>query len=97
MVLTIELSPEDESRLRDLAANRGIPPEELVIQTVKQLLPIKQPDQKNLALIRLLEQWRREDETDDPEELERAEAELQELKAALNANRRATGERLLFS
>jgi hypothetical protein len=46
--------------------------------------------------LELLEQWRREDFTDDPELLRAAELELEEFKKALNANRAACGERLLF-
>jgi hypothetical protein len=44
----------------------------------------------------LLAQWAAEDATDDPEELARRDAEWDELKANLNANRAAIGERLLF-
>ncbi len=94
MALTIELAPEDEARLRELAARRGMPAEELVIETVKQLLPADLPDAKNLALIELLESWRKEDATDDPDELVRAEVELEGLKQSLNANR--PGQRPLF-
>ena len=39
MSLTIELSPQEEQRLREEAARQGLPPEELVLQAVKQLIP----------------------------------------------------------
>ncbi len=102
MTVTIDLTPEEEASLRHLADNKGLPAEELVRQTVKQMLPSAETaapvvDSKTQNLIDLLESWRREDATDDPEELDRREREWEELKANLNANRAATGERLLFS
>ena len=48
------------------------------------------------SLAEAFAQWQAEDATDDPGELRRAEEELDELKANLNANRAATGERPLF-
>ena len=48
------------------------------------------------SLGELFAQWRKEDETDDPEELARRDADLDELKANLNANRAATSEEPLF-
>jgi len=44
----------------------------------------------------LLARWRAEDETTDEQELARRDAEWEDLKANLNANRSAAGERLLF-
>lgn len=93
MELMIELSPEEEASLRELAADQGVPPEEVVTQAVKNLLP---KDQRNLDLIELIQRWREEDATDDEEELARRDKEWEELKTDLNANRAATGERLLF-
>ncbi len=52
------------------------------------------PTQSGLSA--LVEQWRQEDETTDEAELQAAQAELDEFKRNLNANRAATGERLLF-
>ena len=50
-------------------------------------------DSETLAL---LEAWAREDATDDPETLRAARKELDEFKRAMNANRTATGERILY-
>jgi hypothetical protein len=41
----------------------------------------------NSGTIALLQRWVREDATDDPATIARAEQELAEFKAALNANR----------
>jgi hypothetical protein len=45
------------------------------------------PPSDNSATIALLQQWAQEDATNDPPTIARAEQELGQLKAALNANR----------
>ena len=56
-------------------------------------LPPLPPGQATRDLLRV---WREEDATDNPEEMRKAEEELAEFKAAMNANRQAMGERLLY-
>lgn len=46
--------------------------------------------------LELLEAWAREDATDDPEKLRAAQKELDEFKKAMNENRAACGERILY-
>ena len=46
--------------------------------------------------LELLEAWAREDATDDPEKLRDAQKELDEFKRAMNENRIACGERILY-
>ena len=46
--------------------------------------------------LELLEAWAREDATDDPEKLRDAQKELDEFKKAMNENRTACGERILY-
>lgn len=46
--------------------------------------------------LELLAGWRQQDATTDPEQIRVAELELAEFKKAMNANRTATGERVLF-
>jgi hypothetical protein len=48
------------------------------------------------ATIALLEKWREEDATEDPELLRVAEQELAEFKKQMNENRVSAGEPLLF-
>jgi hypothetical protein len=45
------------------------------------------PPHDNSVTIALLQQWVREDATDDPVAITRAEEELAQFKAVLNANR----------
>jgi hypothetical protein len=44
----------------------------------------------------LLERWRREDATLDPEVIRASEIELEEFMEAMNRNRRNTGERPVY-
>ena len=50
-------------------------------------MPKHYTEQRNSATIALLEQWEREDTTDDPLAIAQAERDLAEFKTALNTNR----------
>jgi predicted DNA-binding protein len=92
MTLSIELSPELTDRLEQAAKQQGLEP----IEYARRLIEIHLPDAKGLALADLMHQWIQEDATEDPEEIARRDAEWEELRANLNANRAAAGERPLF-
>jgi hypothetical protein len=104
MTLTIELNPQEAAWIAAQAARQSLPPEDIVKRLIDAQLPRTpapvQPapaiSAKNAAAIAMLQAWREEDATEDPEELRKAEEELEELKRNLNANRAATGERLAF-
>jgi hypothetical protein len=100
MTLRIELTSEEDARLRAAASEQGIEPEVCAHRLLTEHLPPLTADRSSEAekdpTIALFEQWEAEDATDDPEEIARRIQEWEELKAGLNANRRATGERLLF-
>src|SRR5579884_1290993 len=101
MTLIIELTPSEEARLEAAARQEGIGPSELAKKLVTEHLPPLpniQPgvDEENAAAIALLQSWLEAEATDDPEEIREAKQELEEFKQNLNANRAATGERLLF-
>ena len=70
-------------------------PESTLVHSGTPLQPgaIGAVDTETLAL---LEAWAREDATDDPETLRAARKELDEFKRAMNENRTATGERILY-
>ena len=107
MTLTIELNPEEEAWLAAEAAQSGVHPNDIVRRLIDSHLVTDisqglgaagcgEVDKKNADAIALLQSWIEEDRTDDPEAIQRAEDELDELKRNLNANRAATGERLVF-
>ncbi|MBX9600784.1 MAG: hypothetical protein K2X35_07265 [Bryobacteraceae bacterium] len=60
------------------------------------LLPPAAPGASiDTATIELLESWKAQDATCDPEELRLAEQEVLEFQKAINENRTASGERIL--
>ena len=99
MTLTIDFTPQEEVWLNAQAAQQGLPPAEIVRRLVGERLPAPNGtptapenvypviDAENQALIDLLRSWREEDATDDPHELERRDAETQELLSSVEANR----------
>lgn len=104
MRLTIELTPQQDATLSAAARRKGIDRSDLARAIVADHLaeleapgntaPV--PDAENLAAIALLRSWLEEDATDDPEEIRKAEQELEEFRHNMNANRAAAGERLVY-
>ena len=106
MTLTIELSSQEETWLADQAAKQGLRPTDIVKGLIDvQLLPAASKEgslqtpvalsAKNAAAIAYLDARIEADATDDPDEIREAEEEFEELQRSLNANRAATGERLV--
>jgi hypothetical protein len=69
---------------------------ELEVENEQPQEAAPQIDAKNAAAIAYLDRKLQEEATDDPEEIRRAEEELSEFKRNMNANRAATGERLVY-
>ena len=93
MHVTLDLTPEEAARLYATAQKNGVSASECARQVLAAHLPPAEPTDRTLEL---LAQWEAEDATEDPDEIRRAEEELAELKAGLNAPRAAAGLRLLF-
>lgn len=90
MTLNIELTPEQAARLIAAARQQGMDPTAMIQKLVADHLPpvtVPVPDAENQALIALLDSWSAEDATDDPQELERRDAQTKELMSNLAANR----------
>ena len=98
MTLTIDLTPAEEARLTAAARRAGVEPADVMRKLVTEHLPPTETegDPRNAASISLLQSWLVEDATDDSNEICRAEEELAEFKHNMNANRAATGERLVY-
>ena len=90
MTVTLDLSPEQESRLQAQAQTQGKPLEVYLREAIDRLAP-PTLTAKQKAAIALLDSWRQEDATDDAAELARREAELAEFQAGMNANRADEG------
>ena len=107
MTLQIDVTPREEAWLADQAAQQGLPPAEIVKRLIDAQLPPVTPQEdaeqaapvlyaKSVAAIALLDTWIAEGNAADAETKQQAEQELEEFKRNMNANRAATGERLVF-
>ena len=98
MTLTIDLTPAEEARLAAAVRRTGAEPADVMRKLVTEHLPPAETegDARNAASISLLQSWLAEDATDDSNEIRRAGEELAEFKRNMNANRAATGERLVY-
>ena len=94
LVARLEAKPEDRERAA-AAVLAAFPEEAHGAEEASARLRARALERVD-ALRALFALWHQEDATDDPEELRRRDEEHLELQLALNANRRATGERLPF-
>ena len=83
MTLTVEFPPEVEERLGQAARARGLQPDEYVREVVTESLPVP----GRIPIANLFAQWEAEDATDDPAELAARQAEWEDLRANLEADR----------
>ena len=101
--MNYNISPQIAVQLNIAAKMRQIDPTQLLESLLADSLPAFpiEPqtapaiDAENAAAIAWLEQRMADDATDDPEEIRQADEEVAELRRNLNANRAATGERLV--
>jgi hypothetical protein len=98
MIFPLDLTDEELRRV-EAAQEKGIDVAALLRGVIAGLPPA--PDTRVVTeaedpTITLLELWLREDATDDPEEIGRAEEELAVFKRHMNAPRKEAGERLLY-
>ena len=107
MTLNIDFTPLEEAWLTAQAAQQGLPPAEIIKRLIDAQLPATTPqeasaqpgvaiDAKSAAAIALLDSWIAEGTAADAETRRHAEQQLEEFKGNMNANRAATGERLVY-
>lgn len=101
MTVTLKLKPEVEAQIAQKAAAEGtgvsdylekmieeaVKPEPRVVHSQEQLA-------RNQAALAMLEERGREDETDDPKEIARRQAEWEEFKKGMNENH--TSDRVIY-
>lgn len=85
MSMTFTIPPNLERRLNEQASRVGLRPDEYATSLIERGLAEAVPDQTTLDL---LASWEAEDETDDPAELARRQAEFEEFKEAMNRSKR---------
>ena len=91
MTVTLELKPDLDRRLRELARASGLAIEAYLVELIENTLPTR----RSKAAVELLGKWAEEDATRDPDELEARESEWKSLKAGLNESH--SSDRVLFS
>lgn len=106
MTLNIDFTPQETAWLNAEAQQQGLPPAEIVKRLIDAQLaasamptPVRSAPTltaEQEAAIALLTSYLETEATDDPEEIRQAEEELEEFKRNMNANRAATGERLVY-
>ncbi len=104
MSLHLDISPQAEARFTAAARQKGIDPAAYFEKMLSDYLPLVPADvqatpiisAKNAAAIAYLDRRLKEEATDDPEEIRKADAEVEELMQNLNRNRIESGERPLF-
>jgi hypothetical protein len=82
----LALSPEVLKRLQDEASRRGVDPEDFARQLIEENLARSETNQVNQTALELMDQWDREDETTDPEELEQRRRDLEEFKHVIDSS-----------
>ena len=97
MTVTLDLKPEIEAEVTRQANAQGVAlSEQIDLRRQPHLPPLSAEAQKekNQAAIELLNQWDDEDETDDPEEIARRQAEWEAFKTGMNQNH--TSSRIIY-
>lgn len=80
MTLTLEIEPELNGHLRELAQAEGLSVEQYVRRLLAQAVHARS-DREALALLR---EWESEDATDDPEEIGRRRRDWDAFRQAMN-------------
>src|SRR5579862_6486867 len=106
MTLNIAFTPQETAWLNAQAQQQGLQPAEIIKRLIDAQVattPASAPAKPASALtteqeaaIALLTSYLETEATDDPEEIRKAEEDLAEFKRNMNANRAATGERLVY-
>lgn len=84
MTLSLDISTDLESRLRDEAARAGMSPEEYVRRLIERSVPDAGAARYTLDLFA---QWEADEATNDPAELERRQREAEAFMEGMNRNR----------
>lgn len=101
MTVTLNLKPEVEATIAQKAAAEGTGVsgylEKIIERTVRpkpRVVYSQEQLTKNQAALAMLKEWDWEDETDDPEEIARRQAEWEEFRKGMNENH--TSDRIIY-
>lgn len=93
--MTLDLKPEVEAEVTRRAEAAGADLQEQINRIIAEAVKRQPPTLSDPALMErnreaqaVLRQWREEDKTNDPEEIARRQADLDEFKTAVNESHR---------
>jgi hypothetical protein len=94
--MSLDLAPETESLIREYASREGMNADEYLHHLLRTHAPRPKPVPADDPVLRFLQERLQEAESATPEEVAEDDAAFEQFQQAMNANRRANGERLLF-
>ena len=99
MTVTINLKPDVEARVSQRAAKEGAAVSDYLERIIEETVQLEKSNaeekqEKNQAALAMLQQWDEADKTDDPEEISRRQADLDDFMAAMNASH--TSDRVIY-
>jgi hypothetical protein len=84
--MTITLHQDVQEKLLREASRLGVPPEEFARRAIEEKLAASDATGRNQALLDVLDEWDREDATDDDAEIARRQQDFEEFKRAINSS-----------
>jgi hypothetical protein len=87
MTLMISLDPDLEKRLITEASREGVAPDEYARRIIQEHLPPAGLSPAAVATLKILDDWERENATNDPEQIARNQREGEEFMQNLARNR----------
>ena len=96
MTLNIDLSPEQEARLRAVAQSEGLAPSEIVKKLLTERLRSVSEYEESDPTLALFAQWDKEDQNITPAEIAEENRTWEEFKANINAERDRAFARRVF-
>lgn len=96
MTCTLDISREQEEALRLRASRLGLDLSGYLARLIDADTGDDGGSEENRQAMQLIRAWQADDEAMSPEDAVKAEADWQELRAGLNANRAAIGARPMF-
>src|SRR4051812_1651666 len=85
--MTITIPPELEDRLKGEASRQGLDAATYARRLIERALAAPPPAVADQATLDLLDQWERDNATDDPAEIARRNEEFERFKESMNRNR----------
>lgn len=84
--MTVKLAPAVEEKLLREASRLGMRPEDFARMAIEEKLSPSEVARRHPSMLEVLDEWDREDATDDPAEIARRQQDFEEFKQAINSS-----------